>query len=490
MPRFKLSRRAFLRGMGVAGLSIALPPLEAMFAPRGLSYGSALGQTTAPPKRLILFYFPTGVYAPVPWEATFWYPVQEGLGWAMTPGLAPLQAFRDDINVIAGLSFSAAMSPTGQGSHKDWGAVLTGRPSTLVEHYPASNAGPSFDQVAAQTLGATTKFKSILTSTYAQPQIHFAANASVNGQHSLLPCVVNPRQIFPDFFWDQQAGGGAPDPRLLRGKSMLDFVQRDIGRLKGRLGVNDVRRLDEHLDTIRSIEASINTEVPATCEVIPRPADVQYTYQQWPEYAKKMMDLTLMALKCDLTRVAFFGMGETQCNATMPFIDLPLSLHNASHSGTAVEESQVAAAAAALGMTIEQYRTFAYRKATVWRMEQLAYFLGQLKNTPDSNGASMLENSVVIAFSEFSSGTIHHTDILPIIVAGKLGGMPTGRSIIYPCDMGDAYWTEYGACADRPGAQNLPVANLWLTALRALGAVGPTESFGNATGTLSGLWAG
>jgi hypothetical protein len=56
MKTFRLSRRALLRGAG--GILVGLPALEAMFEP-----APARAQSTAAPKRFVVFYTPNGTNA-------------------------------------------------------------------------------------------------------------------------------------------------------------------------------------------------------------------------------------------------------------------------------------------------------------------------------------------------------------------------------------------------------------------------------------------
>ena len=54
-------------------------------------------------------------------------------------------------------------------------------------------------------------------------------------------------------------------------------------------------------------------------------------------------------------------------------------------------------------------------------MEQLAYFLDRLKNTPDVDGKSILHNSMIVYGSGISDGNRHNHNDLPIVVAGNAG---------------------------------------------------------------------
>jgi hypothetical protein len=87
---WELSRRTFLRG---AGTLMALPVLEAM-AP---SLAQAQTSGAPPPRRLMAFFVPNGMY---PAE---WYPATSGEGYTLSPLLAPLAAHKSDFLVLSGL---------------------------------------------------------------------------------------------------------------------------------------------------------------------------------------------------------------------------------------------------------------------------------------------------------------------------------------------------------------------------------------------------
>src|SRR5687768_10439846 len=95
MPTFKISRRTVLRGaVGGAGVSFALPPLEAMFN----ANGTALAQGAAMPKRLGIFFWGGGI------KRDRWVPAATGAAWEPSLELAPLASVKSHINVVTGMS--------------------------------------------------------------------------------------------------------------------------------------------------------------------------------------------------------------------------------------------------------------------------------------------------------------------------------------------------------------------------------------------------
>src|SRR5690606_30820736 len=85
-----ISRRAALKG---AGVSIALPLLDAM-----IPAATALAATAAKPApRLGFIYFPHGAVM------SNWTPSGEGKDFEVSPILAPLARFREQMTIVSGL---------------------------------------------------------------------------------------------------------------------------------------------------------------------------------------------------------------------------------------------------------------------------------------------------------------------------------------------------------------------------------------------------
>lgn len=475
MKKMTLSRRTILRGLGVG---IALPLLDAMVDDRGMLHGTARA-ADADPSRLVLFHWPQGL--PVGWGAAdsgWWYPTTYGSNWTVTPGFAPLvdKDLIGQINVINGLSYRATMNHVG--SHGASVAYMTGhapQPETAGSSEPTST-GPSVDQFAAARIGGATKFASITTGLYDQGEGWWSWSAP--GVRS--PLELDPRLLWSRLFADLDLDPDAALAAAARTKSVLDFVGDDITRLQGRLGSGDRARLDEHLTTIRELEKQLDFTPSADCALPPQPGQVAYTDADCDAYAKLMIDLVVMALRCDLTRVAFVSLGGSQNYRTFPHLDIPYTYHNICHSGGANGGPDIDADGGD--------RDALYRKIALWHMEMMAYFLDRLRGTDEAS--NLLASTAFVGSSEFSSGGLHYEEFLPIVVAGQLGGMQTGRVLAFPCTF-DEDWQTPPWCS-QPGAKtDVCINDLWTTALRAVGALAESEVFGDPTldtDAIAGLW--
>ncbi|MFC0204074.1 DUF1552 domain-containing protein [Novosphingobium soli] len=435
-----LSRRTLLRG---AGAAMALPFLEAMMP------ASHAADLASRPKRLQVFYSPNGMTMPG------FQPVETGTGFALPPTLEPLAPHRDSISVISGLGHpqAAAMGDRPAGHGRSCPAFLTGAHAKQTEG-PDIRAGISMDQVFAAHLGDATPLSSLelgidQASLLGSCDINYSC-AYTNGISWLTPTVplpveANPRAVFERLFGDGDTDEAGRLAQLRRQSSILDFVIEDTRRLSAQLGMEDRRKLDEYLDATRAIEKRIQRSAtsPATSQAaqLTQPAGIPADFA---EHARLMIDLQVLAMQADITRVGTFMIGRELSNRTYPEIGVPDSHHMLSHHGNNPEKMAQLA-------RINRYH-----------MEFFAYYLQRMKETRDGEG-SLLDRTLVIRGSAFGDSNEHDFMDLPVVVAGGLA--KGGRHVR----------VEKGTS----------MSNLMLAGLQALDV--PVESFGDSTGPLREL---
>ena len=89
-------------------------------------------------------------------------------------------------------------------------------------------------------------------------------------------------------------------------------------------------------------------------------------------------------------------------------------------------------------------------KVDRFHMEQFAYLIQRMDTIKESNGTSLLDNTLFTYGSGLGDGSTHQYNDLHIIVAGSGGGkFNTGRHINMP--------------------EGTPLANLWLTQAQVMG---------------------
>jgi len=434
-----IPRRTMLRGLGA---TLALPLLDAMVPSL-----TALQRTAARPiTRFGVMYVPNGMVMEQ------WTPVTEGAGFELTPTLAPLGPFRDDLLVLSNLACVPSPGRPGGAHAKASTRFLTDISPPTSETW--LDAGISMDQIAAREIGASTQLASLELSvesgeTAGACDVGFACaytnTISWLGPATPLPTENNPRMVFERLFGDS----GSADPkarlsRLRQDRSVLDSVREEVGQLQGTLGQGDRAKLIEYLDAIRDVERRIQRaeqQHGTALPVIDHPAGVPSTYD---DHVKLMCDLQVLAYQADLTRVITFMLGREFSGVTYPQIDVPDAHHPITHHQQ--EAPKIAKVA----------------KINHYHVTQFAYLLEKLRSTSDGDG-TLLDHAVMMYGTGMGDCNAHDPRSIPLVLAGgRAAQLKGGRHIKY--------------------AKETPLANLHLTLLDKLGV--HLDKMGDSTGRL------
>ena len=443
----QLSRRTFLRGLGV---SIALPWLEVMGPVTSWANAPANGLAQqAAPNRMAFLYVPNGKIM------EDWTPKQVGTDYVLPDILKPLENVKDKMLVLSGLTADKARANgDGGGDHaRAMAAFLTGTQPRKTDGADIQ-AGISVDQAAALRIGNQTRLPSLelgidpsrrsgnCDSGYS---CVYSSSLSWRSATQPLPNEVNPKLAFERLF------SSLPDAeraqRDQQRKSILDFVTQDSKDLIRQVSGNDVRKLDEYFSAIRDIELRIDSAEkfpPIKSPDYAVPEEIPEDYQ---EHLRLMMDLIVLAFQADVTRVTTFVLANEGSNKPYPFVDVPDGHHYLSHHGGDEEK-------------IEKIK-----RIDIFHSEQLAYFLEKLNAIPEGDG-SLLDHSMILYGSGNADGNRHSHHDLPILLAGNgCGTLKSGRHINYP--------------------KETPLNNLWLSMLNRMDV--DLAQLGDSTGSLSGL---
>lgn len=430
----KLSRRALLRGLTLSGsvVRMGLPALDAMFNSNGTAYAapasSRLGKDIE--SRFIVWFNGNGIVE------RFWIPREDGVEYRMTPCLAPLAPFRDDIHVISGLDNPAARLPgPGNDHHRSMSALMSGTSFT------GRGAGaPSIDQVISSKIGSESRFRSLEIGVCQESfGESIQRNMSWAGRDRPLPPEMIPHRLFDRLF-------GIKDEKWIgRKKSVLDAVRQDVLALKPVLGQNDQARLDEYLTSVRDVERSVASLPPEYSAVVERPSEGG-DLKDWPRIAKIQSDLLVHALASGQTRVASYMLTKCQGLSRFPWLGHTSERHHEYTHG-AVE-------------TPEGQRIL--RDINRWHIEEFAYLLARLKSTPEGAG-TLLDSTCLVMLHEHAEANAHKNSGLAVIVAGGLG-LKTGGHSRMTGTIGDLYLTIAAEMLKTP-IDKLPGADKKLTAI-------------------------
>ena len=441
-PRF--SRRAVLRG--AFGAAVGLPWLESL---AGRS-ARAAGETF--PTRFVVMFSPDGTLPRA------WTPTGTETSFVLSPILAPLAAHQSDLVVIQGVDQQGG---GGDGHQNGMGGMLTGQ---LLNAGPFAGAGsppagwpngPSVDQRIAEVLGTTTKLRSLELGVQVGPadnwgrMVYRAANQP-------LPPEDDPGQVYANVFADLHADPAALAALRARRRSILDGVGAQYARVSARLGVADRARLDQHLTAVREIEERLTTPFAppnAACHDPAAPPTATTANDDFPAIGAQQIDLLVMALACDVTRVASLQWSRSVSQVRFTWLNptVPEGHHDLSHR----PDNDPAA--------VDKLT-----RINAWYATQLATLMTKLKAIPEGDG-TMLDHTLILWCNELAIGNVHSRVDAPYVLGGRAGGaLTTGRFLTYPGDV--------------------PHNNLLVSILNAMGI--PDRTFGKTdwcTGPLPGL---
>ncbi|MFT7619197.1 MAG: hypothetical protein ACI97A_002847 [Planctomycetota bacterium] len=436
----KLNRRTVLRGLGAV---IALPYLEAMTP-------AFAGSTPKTPVRCGFVYAPNGK------KMDDWTPKTTGSRFKLPFILEPLEKHREFVQVFTGLALDGARAHgDGAGDHaRSAGAFLTAA-------HPVKkgvSVGISVDQVLAQAFGQATPFPSLelgcergrrsgnCDSGY---NCAYTTNISWRSATTPVPKETQPRAVFERLFGDPNKALdlAAKEERRKKRKSILDQALADTKSLRGKLGSADRSKLDEYLSSVRDLEKRLSRTDKGGGGQVQLP-DGLYTEGEVDGYqarVRHMYELMALAFQTDQTRVSSFMLGNAGSNRSYPFLGVAEGHHVTSHHG------------------MKKEKLAAIRKINRFQMEEFARFLGHLNSIKEGDG-TLLTNSVILYGSGISDGNRHSHHDLPILLAGRGGGMlKKGRHVKMK--------------------KETPLANLYLDLLIKMGV--KTDSFGDSKGRVS-----
>ena len=418
--KLRLTRRSVIKGAG--GIAIALPWLEAMM--RGRSARAA-----APPnasKRFLAVYNPGGT---VPEK---WTPTGSETDFALSPILAPFEPVKSRLLVLSGLHLKCGDQSMFaveqlQGGMMGW---LTGHVQPGAGQYVK---GPSIDQVLALALSSGKPFPSLqMAVRWGTGKSHgkltpmdcctFAGSAP----YSPIAPLLDPVEIWKTLFNDI----ARPATERAWDASILDAVDRRYAKLAQRLGAADRQRLEAHLQRVRELEKRVAATAggPAcappplidTSDYNPRSAlnssddgsitDLA-TDAAIPKVGRLMMDMTVMAMACDLTAVGLLQWSDSEAKSTFPWLTLPETHYFYENGGG--------------------YRPAELERIYTWYSSQHAYLLQQLAGV-DMGGRSLLDETVVFFGTELQHPATHAKKNMPFLLAG--GALRTGRWVTAATD--------------------------------------------------------
>ncbi len=402
-----------------------------------------------------------------------WTPKGRGKDFEFSPILKPLARHKDDVLILTHLSNHGTF--TGDGHYVKDAAWLTGTTIRRTTGSDLDAGGVSMDQLAARRIGVLTRIPSLElgvepVTTGVDTNVGYTrlygSHISWSSPTTPVGREINPRLAFDRLFRSDADRGAVSDDD----RSILDLVTRRRPR-PPRVG---------SARTIAASSTSIsNPSVPSRRESPSRPATAAPDMSTTPvlattsrpsaagststtttpvasaqrtmnhaEHVRLMLDILLLALQTDATRVATFMFGNSVSNKSFSFLEgVKGGHHEFSHHENDPKK-------------LDQYQ-----RITTWHIEQCAQLLDRMKQIREGEG-TLLDHSMVLFGSALRDGNEHDPHDLPTVLAGRAGGtLSPGRHLIF--------------------GKDTPLCNLFVSMLDRVGA--PVARFADSTGPLEGL---
>ena len=455
MAGMSLTRRKFLRSQGAF---LTLPFLPS------LASAKTLKTRKKPDKKLVIFYIPNGInrraFFPGEEEATLPGFVggfnadktknqkridnEAGISpLQFSSSMEPLKEHAGDISLVTGLerTFKNGQDVHAQGASCFLTSVSPEQAAEKGWRYPN---GRSLDQVIGDHVGHSTVFKTLEISTngFRAPKepIYFD-NISWYGPDKIAPSIRDPQKLYERLF--------KADSFQSHLDEVSSLLLEDAKTLDRKLGRDDRETLGEFMEMIRNVEVRIakqkerlakaDVRIPKD-EILPR-----------GEYIRLQCDLMLLAFQMGMTNICTFMIGPERWDATLMYegvFDKPVQHHNMTHNQKGDGWKSVA-------------------KIDRFHMEQYSYMIRRMKEIRETDGSTMLDNSLVAYGAALGDGATHQFYDLPFILAGHgQGQIKQGRFL---------------KC--KSGTLN---SNMWLTLAQLMGV--EIDSFADSSGVISDLW--
>ena len=401
--KLPINRRSFLRGMlSGAAVCVGLPFLDRFLN----GNGTAFADGAMLPVRFGTYFRGLGL-TDTPTGGTRWVPSKTGRDYEIMPELEALKPVKDKVSVFSG--FRAIGD--GRPNLVHWSghaSILSGVAPAVTGRFDA----PSFDTRIADALGTSTRFKvlDIDASMSRLPVSYSTRTGNTFATPETTPLALYTR-LFGAGFQDPNSDDWKPDPSIMLRQSVLSAVKDQRQALLAGVGKADQIKLDQYFTSLRDMENQLAIQLqkpekcaacapPAAPKELPRSASVEAVRAN----TRTMAKLLAMGLACNQTRV--FNFVHTAGTSETYIAGQSKIYHQITHDEPID---------AKLGYQPET------SKLASLVMEALGDFLVELDAIKEGAG-SVLDNSLIMAFSDTGYAKIHSIENIPMFLAGGAGG--------------------------------------------------------------------
>jgi hypothetical protein len=397
------TRRFLLRGMFRGSAAVmALPFLDCFLDSKGQAV-AATGR--AVPTRFGTFFWGCGL------TKALYLPKTIGANYEDTPQLASLKPYKGKLNLLSG--FRAYIDDKPNIQH--W----TGNAAITTGTAPANDTQfdhQTLDQTIADAVAQGARFRSIEVSCCGNKRESYSSLGGSNTNPPEISPLGLYTRLFGPGFQDTSKGDWKPNPDVMLQRSVLSVVADDRKLLAKGVGAGDRARLDQYFTSVRELEKTLDAElrrpeivaqveIPGAPEEMPMNKAVPNLQRVTPIMAK----LLAIGLATDQARIFNMAFSEPASTIYMPGDSRPF--HQSTHEEPVDE---------AIG-----YQPVTSKFST-YSMEGFAALVAALDGVKEGDG-TLLDHSLVLAYTDTSNAKLHAVDGIPMFLAGSASGrMKTG----------------------------------------------------------------
>jgi hypothetical protein len=412
----KFNRRSLLssslKGGLVASLSPLLPVLERK--------AEAQAAETGPPKRLFMIYWSGGT------AFGNYLPTGDETNWSMSTQMKALEPYKQKITIFSNIRRAQDNS---KGSHQAGTSGIWTAARMLGTGTGAWVSHPSIDAIINKEVPQKTEVPILNLDAMSQDPGNLRGNTTYGLDNRPVHGEMDPSRTFDRLFTNgivaPPTGGGDPqagDKLRANRKSVLDLVRFELQTLQSRLGGQDRKKVEQHLEQLRSAESRLSAPMgagsgavpgftPPTRDQVPKLGFTFKDQDNFPKIVQLQFDMAVAALAADKTRIVTLQLNQGNGDIVYRWLGVNTPHHALTHGPDDTP---------GLG-TIQR-----------WYYEQFATLLQRMEGVKEGS-ATLLDNTLTVIGNEFISGTAHDTDPWPVFIAGSGGGrFKTGRYVSFP----------------------------------------------------------
>jgi hypothetical protein len=382
---------------GSVGVTVGVPLLDCFLNENG----TALANGEKLPVRFGTYFWGLGLtHGP-----NRWVPAQTGPGYDLPPEIISLKGLENKVTVFSGLRVHLDGKPNVQ-HHTGHASILSGSAPPAGGQFE----GPSFDTLVADEIGGGTRFRSLEITPYGSNISYSTRTGKSYSTPEITPISLYTR-VFGEGFQDPNSDSWTPSKDAMLRKSVLSAVTDQRQALTRQVGAADKARLDQYFTSVRQMEEQLLAEltrppkcescvVPTAPEELPRNTEITRVNHN----SRLMAELMAMAVACNQTKVFNAVHSNAGSGAYLPGDSKIYHLHT---HDEAVDVK--------LG-----YQPNSAKLAAL-HFQGYADFVRAFENIKEGDG-TLLDNCLIMGFSDTGNARTHATDNIPMFFAGKAGG--------------------------------------------------------------------